>query len=148
MQPRNSFGWSWTAIGTRCASPCANDGSGFCHTGEPACWPSPFSLASLGKVIEERQRQSDGGEDSTSGTARVLADPGLLKAKLLEEAVELSEAQDPKSATHEAADLIYFALVAAARHGVGLEEIRRELENRNRRVRRRPMAAKPKEGTK
>lgn len=124
------------------------DGSGFCHTGEPACWPSSFSLTSLGRVIEERQRQSAEGEDSVSGTARVLANPGLLKAKLLEEAMELSEAQDPKSATHEAADLIYFALVAAARHGVGLEEIRRELENRNRRVRRRPMVERPKGATK
>jgi phosphoribosyl-ATP pyrophosphohydrolase len=121
-------------------------GSGFCHTGEPACWPTPFTLTSLGKVIEERWRRVSKGEEGLSGTARVLEDPGLLKAKLLEEAEELSEARDPEGATHEAADLIYFTLVAAARHGVGLEQIRRELEKRNRQVRRRPMAAKPEGG--
>jgi len=123
-------------------------GFGFCHTGEPACWPTPFSLTSLGKVIEDRLFQASEGGESLSGTARLLADPRLLRAKLLEEAGELSEAEDPENAAHEAADLIYFALVAAARHGVGLEEIRRELDNRNRRVRRRPMVAKAEGGTK
>jgi phosphoribosyl-ATP pyrophosphohydrolase/phosphoribosyl-AMP cyclohydrolase len=59
--------------------------SGFCHTGEPACWPSSFSLTSLGRVIEERRRQSAEGGGGVSGTARVLADPGLLKAKRLGE---------------------------------------------------------------
>jgi len=123
-------------------------GSGFCHTGEPSCWPTAFSLDALGKVIEERRRQSGEGAESASGTARLFSDPGLLKAKLLEEAAELAQAQSPESATHEAADLIYFALVAAARHGVGLAEIRRELENRSRRVRRRPMEAKAERRTK
>ena len=59
----------------------------------------------------------------------------------------LADATDAASATHEAADLIYFALVGAARHGVGMEDVRRELERRHRRVRRRPMAAKPEGGT-
>jgi len=124
------------------------NGSGFCHTGEPACWPSPFSLTSLGKIIEDRLLRVSEGGASLSGTARVLANPDLLRAKLIEEVGELVEAEDPASAAHEAADLIYFALVAAARHGVGLDEIRRELENRNRRVRRRPMEAKSEEGVK
>ena len=117
-------------------------GSGFCHTGSPACWPTPFSLSSLGKVINRRRDEALIKGAEGSGTARALADPELLRAKLLEEAGELSEAADPESATHEAADLIYFALVAAARHGVGLEDIRRELEARHLRVRRRPMTAK------
>jgi len=117
-------------------------GSGFCHTGEPACWPTPFTFSSLGKVIEQRREEVLDPGGGGSGTARALADPELLEAKLLEEAKELSEATSPESATHEAADLLYFALVAAARHGVGPEDIRRELERRHQRVRRRPMTAK------
>ena len=139
-------------------------GSGFCHTGEWACWPTAFTLSTLGRVIEERRGEigfgegppvtgggSVGGGKSSdrrgSGTARVLADPELLRAKLLEEAAELADATDTASATHEAADLIYFALVGAARHGVGMEDVRRELERRHRQVRRRPMVAKPEGGT-
>jgi len=47
---------------------------------------------------------------------------------------------------HEAADLLYFTLVAAASHGVGVGALRQELAQRSLRVRRRPMAAKPDEG--
>ena len=142
-------------------------GDGFCHTGERACWPSRFTLASLGRVIAARRnemsdgpaRQSSTQADTSdsekgrsesfrdvSGTARLLSDPTLMKAKLLEEAAELSEASDRASATHEAADLIYFALVAGACHGVTLEDIQDELGRRNRRIRRRPMVAKPEGG--
>ena len=122
-------------------------GSGFCHTGERACWPSPFTLSSLGRVIEARR--DEGGSRSAvraSGTARILADPALMRAKLLEEAAELSEAADKGSAIHEAADLIYFALAAAARHGATLNDIQGELAVRHRRVRRRPMKAKHEAG--
>ena len=161
-------------------------GSGFCHTGERACWPSSFTLSSLARVIEARrdeavadserkpsttqdrlalagsssesgdQPESSGSSESDirtgsvaadSGTARVLADPALMRAKLLEEAAELSEAADRGSAIHEAADLIYFALVAASRHGATLDDIQRELAGRHLRVRRRPMTAKTGGGT-
>ena len=44
---------------------------------------------------------------------------------------------------HEAADLLYFTLVAAASRGVGIDALRRELAQRSLRVRRRPMAEKP-----
>lgn len=125
-------------------------GSGFCHTGDRACWPSSFTLSGLGRVIAKKrdealQASTDGSKsaDPGSGTARALADPGLLKSKLIEEAKELADATDPASVTHEAADVIYFALVAAAKYGVSPEDISRELERRHLRVRRRPMAAKP-----
>jgi len=114
-------------------------GTGFCHTGERACWPTPFSLAALGRTIDSIR---DDGSEQQSGTARLLADPGLLKAKLLEEAEELSDAKTPAEVTHEAADLLYFLLVAAARQGVSVEAISGELERRSLRVRRRPMTAK------
>lgn len=114
-------------------------GTGFCHTGEPACWPERFSLSTLERVIAGRAKAALAG----SGTARLVADPDLLAAKLKEEASELAEAANAAEAVHEAADLLYFTMVAAGRHGVGLEDVRRELKRRHARVSRRPMAAKP-----
>jgi phosphoribosyl-ATP pyrophosphohydrolase/phosphoribosyl-AMP cyclohydrolase len=122
-------------------------GPGFCHTEEQGCWPTSFTLSTLGKIIEQRQHEVFDKASINSGTNRVLADPELLKAKLLEEAEELSEATDTDSVVHEASDLIYFTLVAAARYGVSMEQIRRELECRNLKIRRRPMAAKTEGGS-
>lgn len=133
-------------------------GSGFCHRDTRACWPERFSLSTLGRVIERRRQEAlgrggDAGAGETesravaggpsSGTLRLLSDPALLRSKLLEEAGELSDAADKEGAIHEAADLLYFALVAALRQGASIEEIQVELEGRHRRVRRRSMAAKP-----
>ena len=117
---------------------------GFCHTGEPACWQSRFSFGALERVLRDRVRSAD--LDSGSGTARLLREPGLLAAKLLEEAGELASAAGRGEVTREAADLLYFTLVAAARSGVGLDEIERELERRSLRLTRRPMQAKAASG--
>ncbi len=115
-------------------------GMGFCHTGERACWPTPFDLPSLQRVIQQRRAAAD----PKSGTARLFEDADLLGKKLIEEAGELAAAQTAEEARHEAADLLYFALVAAERSGVSLQSIVEELALRNRRVSRRPMQAKPK----
>ena len=114
-------------------------GTGFCHTGQRGCWPTPFGLSALGRTLQQRR---DMVGDLNSGTARLFSDPALLRSKLLEEAAELSEAETPSEVTHEAADLIYFALVAAARSGVSVEDISGELGRRHQRVRRRAMVAK------
>ncbi len=114
-------------------------GTGFCHTGEPACWPERFSLFTLERVIAERAKAAPAG----SGTARLVADADLLATKLTEEASELAEAANAAEAVHEAADLLYFTMVAVGRHGVDLEDVRRELKRRHARVSRRPMEAKP-----
>ena len=56
-----------------------------------------------------------------------------------------SKEQAPQRANeviHEAADLLYFTLVAAASRGAGVDALRRELARRSLRVRRRPMTAK------
>jgi phosphoribosyl-ATP pyrophosphohydrolase len=98
-----------------------------------------------------------------------MGDPALLASKLREETEELIQAlqtedagsglledagsgplDDARSGSvddviHEAADLLYFTLVAAASRGVGVGALRRELAQRSLRVRRRPMAAKPDE---
>jgi len=121
-------------------------GSGFCHTGTPGCWPTPFTLSTLSDVIVRRGKEEPEG----SGTAKLMGDPALLASKLREETEELIQAlhaeEAPTQVIHEAADLLYFTLVAAASHGAGVEALRRELAQRSLRVRRRPMAAKPDEG--
>ncbi|MCH7890972.1 MAG: hypothetical protein IH921_05655 [Gemmatimonadetes bacterium] len=138
-------------------------GSGFCHTGTPGCWPTPFTLSTLSDVIARRGQEAPEG----SGTAKLMGDPALLASKLREETEELirtlqiadagsehvssddartEDSTEPaKDVIHEAADLLYFTLVAAASRGAGVDALRRELAQRSLRVRRRPMTAKPDE---
>jgi phosphoribosyl-ATP pyrophosphohydrolase len=111
---------------------------GFCHTGDRSCWGEDHGLERLQRRIG-RIASSD---DPSSNTRKLLADGGLLSAKLVEEAAELGAATGPDQVTHEAADLLYFLLVRAAAAGVGLEEIEAELDRRERKVTRRPMTAK------
>jgi phosphoribosyl-ATP pyrophosphohydrolase len=122
------------------------EGSGFCHTGTPGCWPTPFTLSTLSDVIERRGQEAPEG----SGTAKLMGDSALLASKLREETEELIQAleteEDASEVIHEAADLLYFTLVAAASRGADVDSLRRELAQRSLRVRRRPMAAKPDDG--
>jgi len=113
-------------------------GAGFCHLERPACWPSGFDLDDLARTITQRAAQPQPG----SGTAKLLGDPGLLAAKLREEAEELGRAGDRREAVHETADLFYMALVALVRGGGSLTEVRAELARRHAGVTRRPMTAK------
>jgi phosphoribosyl-ATP pyrophosphohydrolase len=92
----------------------------------------------LERTIAERA----GRPDPASGTAKLLADPALLAAKLAEEAAELAQATTPAAVVHEAADLLYLALVALARGGGSLAAVRSELARRHGAVTRRPMTAK------
>lgn len=115
------------------------DGTGFCHTGSRSCWGSDFDLGALERTIRKRAVAPTEG----SGTARLLAEPGLLAAKLAEEASELAAADDPDAAVREAADLFYFALAALVARDARLTEVWAELERRSLRVSRRPMRAKP-----
>lgn len=112
-------------------------GAGFCHRETRTCWGDRFDLASLERIIRRRS----GSGDRDSGTVRLLNDPALLRAKLLEEAAELASAE-PRDAVHEAADLLYFALAALQRSGAALADVQAELERRSLRVTRRPMAAR------
>lgn len=111
---------------------------GFCHTGARGCWSETFGLSTLQRLIEQKVNSAD----PNSGTLKLLQDPALLRSKLVEEAGELAAAESPGEARHEAADLLYFTLVALARRGQPLEGVMRELEARNLRLTRRPMAAK------
>ncbi len=113
-------------------------GGGFCHTGSATCFGAHAGFLALERVVRERVATAPPG----SYTRRLLDDPGLLASKLREEAGELAEAAAPADVVHEAADSMFFSLVAAARAGVGLAEIGRELDRRALKVTRRPGDAK------
>jgi phosphoribosyl-ATP pyrophosphohydrolase len=114
-------------------------GGGFCHSGTRTCWGHATGLPALGaRIAQQMERPTQG-----SYTARLLADPALLRAKLAEEAGELADASGEAEATQEAADLLYFAMVAMQRAGVGLAEVGAELDRRGLRISRRAGDAKP-----
>lgn len=112
---------------------------GFCHLETTTCWGPATGLDALLSTLHERLREAPAG----SYTRRLLDDPALLRAKLVEEAGELADATDPGHVTAEAADLLYFALVALARTGGDLASVERVLDRRARRLNRRPGDAKP-----
>jgi phosphoribosyl-ATP pyrophosphohydrolase/phosphoribosyl-AMP cyclohydrolase/histidinol dehydrogenase len=114
-------------------------GRGFCHLGTWTCWGPDGGLAELLRRLEARRREAPEG----SYTRRLFEDPGLLRAKLVEEAGELADATDPEAVAWEAADVMYFALVAMARAGVSLADVEAELDRRSRKLVRRRGDAKP-----
>lgn len=114
-------------------------GAGFCHLGTATCFGGSTGLRQLDHTIEQRMLDAPDG----SYTKRLIEEEGLLRSKLLEEARELDEAATAEEAAHEAADLLYFALVAARRRGASLADIERRLDQRTLRCTRRPGNAKP-----
>ncbi len=113
-------------------------GAGFCHGGTWTCWGAEAGLPALARRIAARLRHAP----QRSYTRRLFTDPDLLRAKLLEEAGELADARGRDAAVWEAADLIYFALVALTREGGTLAAVADELDRRHRTVTRRPGNAK------
>jgi phosphoribosylformimino-5-aminoimidazole carboxamide ribotide isomerase len=113
-------------------------GAGFCHLHRRSCWPAAFELSDLERTLTDRIARPVPG----SGTTRLLEEPGLLAAKLREEAEELAGAESSEDVVRETADVLYMALVALARGGGTLAEVRAELARRHGAVSRRPMARK------
>ncbi len=111
---------------------------GFCHLPQRSCFGNSFDLGSLERLIHHRKQDSE----SNSGTLKLLRNPDLLKAKLIEEANELNQADTPESAVHETADLLYFTLASLISKGGCLEDVVQHLEKRSLRVSRRPMEMK------
>lgn len=114
-------------------------GSGFCHLDRPSCWRTEFDFSDLERTLADRIAHPS----PESGTAQLVSDRGLLAAKLREEADELAQAESSEDVVRETADVIYMALVALARGGGTLAEVRAELARRHRAVSRRPMVRKP-----
>jgi phosphoribosyl-AMP cyclohydrolase / phosphoribosyl-ATP pyrophosphohydrolase len=115
---------------------------GFCHLKRRGCFGDDRGLPGLLRTLESRAREAPAG----SYTRRLLDEPELLRAKLLEEAEELAEARARDEAVHEAADVVYFVAVAMARAGVGWDDVEAELDRRALRITRRPGDAKPSRG--
>jgi len=113
-------------------------GPGFCHTGSATCFGPSRGMVALDQTIASRIESAPPG----SYTRRLLDDPGLLASKLVEEAAELGEATGPARAAQEAADLLYFTMVAARARGATLADVERVLDARARRLTRRPGNAK------
>jgi phosphoribosyl-ATP pyrophosphohydrolase len=114
-------------------------GAGFCHRGTRSCFGAARGLGDLARRLAARAASAPPG----SYTRRLLDDGPLLASKLREEAAELAAAKSREEVTHETADLLYFALVAALRAGVDLADVERELDRRSLRITRRTGDAKP-----
>ncbi|MEO1585148.1 MAG: phosphoribosyl-ATP diphosphatase [Planctomycetota bacterium] len=113
-------------------------GTGFCHLGTTTCFGPATGLRALASAIASRIAEAPKG----SYTDRLMNDPSLLASKLLEEAQELVDASEPDHANAEAADVLYFALVALAARNGNLADVERELDRRALKVTRRPGNAK------
>ncbi|MFB6262666.1 MAG: phosphoribosyl-ATP diphosphatase [Bradymonadaceae bacterium] len=101
-------------------------GEGFCHEDTWTCWGEDRGLGRLERILRDRAERAPEG----SYTRKLLEDPDLLRNKLLEEAGELAEADSTEDVVWEAADLLYFAMVAAVRGDASLESIEAELTRR------------------
>ncbi|MBV6504277.1 MAG: Histidine biosynthesis bifunctional protein HisIE [Fimbriimonadales bacterium] len=113
-------------------------GRGNCHVGTRTCWGDDWGLHRLCRRLEALA--VDAPPDSY--TRRLLADRELLESKLREELGELLAARDAGETAWESADLLYFVLVKCVASGVGLEQVERILDLREKRVTRRPGDAK------
>ena len=102
------------------------------------CWKEDRGLGALQRTLEGRKRDAPEG----SYTSRLFNDSQLLRNKLVEEAQELSEAQEPDHVAAEAADVLYFAMVRCVAAGVTLEDIEGHLDSRALKLARRPGNAK------
>jgi len=109
-----------------------------CHTGARSCFfevvqdgpPTPGeTLGALEMVLRSRRAAPPEG----SYTAKLFADEALRHKKIGEEATELVIASlkgDKREIAHEAADLVYHALVVLQAHGMGLQDIAAVLRSR------------------
>eukprot|EP00029_Vermamoeba_vermiformis_P007657 TRINITY_DN3373_c0_g1_i1.p1 TRINITY_DN3373_c0_g1~~TRINITY_DN3373_c0_g1_i1.p1 ORF type:complete len:1492 (+),score=442.42 TRINITY_DN3373_c0_g1_i1:647-4477(+) len=113
-------------------------GDGFCHLKTTTCFGEVKGIDHIMKTFQDRIKNPQ----PTSYTNKLLSNETMLKAKILEEAKEVVEAKTKEEVIHETADLFYFALVNAAKHGVTLHDIDVELNHRTRQVNRRHGAAK------
>ena len=109
---------------------------GFCHRDTYTCFGKYRSIQTVMQRLVERISDSD----PKSFTRKLASDAAMLETKLLEEAKELSEASqtdDDYEIAWEAADVLYFSLVAMLKNGVTLDRVYDELARRMNRVVRR-----------
>ena len=112
------------------------DPPGFCHRNTHTCFGEERTIQSVLQRLSERMSEAD----EKSFTHKLAQDAKMLETKLLEEAKELSDASqtdDKHEIAWEAADVLYFSLVAMLKNGVGLDKVYQELARRMNRVVRR-----------
>jgi phosphoribosyl-AMP cyclohydrolase / phosphoribosyl-ATP pyrophosphohydrolase len=108
-----------------------------CHTGERTCFHrgqleprAPHeALPDLERTIIERVRDRPAG----SYTAKLVADPELNRAKIQEEAEEVTRASREESderLAEEAADVVYHLVVLLQARGLALADAERVLDGR------------------
>jgi phosphoribosyl-ATP pyrophosphohydrolase/phosphoribosyl-AMP cyclohydrolase/histidinol dehydrogenase len=110
-----------------------DDVKAFCHLNTLTCWGEPRGVRHLEETLTRRLADAPPG----SYTKRLFDDEELLRDKLVEEAQELSEAETKEHVAEELADVLYFAMVRAAKAGVSIDDAVRELDKRARKVTRR-----------
>ncbi|HMO15199.1 MAG TPA: phosphoribosyl-ATP diphosphatase [Pirellulaceae bacterium] len=109
---------------------------GFCHLQTRTCFGNWVDLNSILQWVGDR------GQHAGGYTHRLLQDSALLRNKLCEEAGELVDANSVDEVIWEAADLLYFTMVAMSRRGVDFEQVAMELKRRMGQIIRRPGNAK------
>ncbi|GAA6011381.1 hypothetical protein JCM10207_008320 [Rhodosporidiobolus poonsookiae] len=113
---------------------------GFCHVPEQtSCFGGVAGLAELEATLKKRRDEAPAG----SYTKRLFDEPKLLRAKIMEEAGEVCDAETKEELAGEVADLLYFTLTRAVSMGVGLKDVQKVLEKRSLKVTRRKGDAKP-----
>jgi phosphoribosyl-ATP pyrophosphohydrolase/phosphoribosyl-AMP cyclohydrolase len=102
-------------------------GEGACHTGAYSCFGGKrFGFEELYATLAQRIANPSPG----SYTARLAAEPAVLREKILEEAGEVADYKDRENLVWELADLSYFMMVLMARNGIAPDEVRNELWRR------------------
>ncbi|MCJ1396041.1 trifunctional histidinol dehydrogenase [Xylographa bjoerkii] len=131
---------SWDCDGDCLRFTVRQKGDGFCHLKTSTCFGPFTGLNKLEQTLVARQASSVPG----SYTNRLFNDPKLLKAKIMEEAAELCEAESTEDIAAEAADLLYFAMAKCVAAGISLEKVEHNLDLKSLKVSRRKGDAKPK----
>jgi len=111
----------------------SDQGPAFCHLNTYTCWGEGCGIRHLEDTLQKRLLNAPAG----SYTKRLFDDGELLRDKLVEEAQELSEADTKQHVAEELADVLYFAMVKAAKAGVSIDDAVAELDRRRRKVTRR-----------
>ena len=113
-------------------------GAGFCHLNRQSCFSESSGIPALEGVLKSRLKSAPEG----SYTKRLFDDADLLRSKIMEEADELCKARTKEDVAFEAADLLYFALTKCVAAGVNIADIERSLDQKARKITRRPGNAK------
>lgn len=96
-------------------------------------------MAELESTLKKRMEEAPEG----SYTKRLFSEPKLLRAKIMEEAGEVCDAETKEDLAGEVADLLYFTMTRAVSMGVSLKDVQEVLNRRSLKVTRRKGDAKP-----